>query len=113
MTDFESGVGTPTAAVVAPLAAPDAADLARRCSVGRVTLPDDILRRVASHEAGHVVAGRARALPVDGVTVDPEVAGSGFAGRTWGPDSRDCKLLAEFSDVPLCELVQPSERTRT
>lgn len=57
----------------------------------RVTL--DQLQRVATHEAGHVVAGRASRLPVDGVTIDPAIAGPGLAGRAWGPNSRDCKLL--------------------
>ena len=73
------------------------------CGLG----PTALLRRVAAHEAGHVVAGRACGLPVDGVTVDPAVAGPGLAGRAWGPNSRDCKLLAEMSDVPLCEQVRP------
>jgi hypothetical protein len=71
----------------------------------RVTL--DPLYRVAIHESGHIVAGRAAGMPVDGATVDPAIAGPGLAGRAWGPHARNCKLLAEMSDVPLCEQVRP------
>jgi hypothetical protein len=83
----------------------DAGGVLEDVDPGRVTL--DPLYRVAIHEAGHVVAGRAAGMPVDGATVDPAIAGPGLAGRAWGPHARDCKLLAEMSDVPLCEQVRP------
>jgi hypothetical protein len=81
----------------------DAASFRR--GAGRVT-SDDKLRRVAGHEAGHVVADRACGLSIDLATIDPEVAGAGRAGCVFGtPDNFNSKQLWEFSDHTLGELM--------
>jgi hypothetical protein len=41
-------------------------------------------RRIAFHEAGHVVVGRALGQQIGGVTIEP---GVNYSGATWGPTS--------------------------
>lgn len=83
------------------------ATLVGQGGAGRLILPEALQKRIAAHESGHALVARSCGLPVDGTTIDPEIAGPNFFGRTWGPNSRDCKLLEQFSDIPLCELVRP------
>jgi hypothetical protein len=49
-------------------------------------------RRVAIHEAGHVLVGRALGSPIAGCTIVP---GDNYSGLTWGPDGGPSK----FSDA--------------
>ncbi len=46
-------------------------------------------RRVAIHEAGHVLAGRALGSPIAGCTIVP---GDNYSGLTWGPDGNPSKF---------------------
>jgi hypothetical protein len=73
---------------------------------GRPVPSDDKLRRIAGHEAGHVVADHACGLSIDLATIDPVVARAGRAGCVFGtPDNYDCRPLQEFSAFPLRELM--------
>ena len=58
--------------------------------------------RIALHEAGHVVVGRALGEQVGGVTI---VAGPDFGGLTWGPMGNSARLSATDADEcpDLCE----------
>jgi hypothetical protein len=58
--------------------------------------------RIALHEAGHVVVGRALGEQVGGVTI---VAGPDFGGLTWGPLGNSARLSATDADEcpDLCE----------
>jgi hypothetical protein len=46
-------------------------------------------RRVAIHESGHVLVGRALGSPVAGCTIVP---GDNYSGLTWGPDGGPSKF---------------------
>jgi len=46
-------------------------------------------RRVAIHEAGHVLVGRALGSPIAGCTIVP---GDNYSGLTWGPDGGPSKF---------------------
>ncbi|MBN9039843.1 MAG: hypothetical protein J0H38_01030 [Rhizobiales bacterium] len=59
--------------------------------------------RVALHEAGHVVVGRALGSEVGGVTIVP---GDGFAGLTWGPANPGTKLSNADGDAAAPKLVE-------
>ena len=56
-------------------------------------------RRIAIHEAGHVVAGRALGQLVGGVTIEP---GPGYSGATWGPDSDPSRFCSSEEIIETC-----------
>ena len=56
-------------------------------------------RRIAIHEAGHVVAGRALGQLVGGVTIEP---GENYSGATWGPDSDPSRFCTSEEIIQTC-----------
>jgi hypothetical protein len=56
-------------------------------------------RRIAIHEAGHVVAGRALGQLVGGVTIEP---GENYSGATWGPNSDPSSFFTSEETIATC-----------
>jgi hypothetical protein len=55
--------------------------------------------RVALHEAGHVVVGRALGMEVGGVTI---IQGPDFSGLTWGPKGNSARLSSVEEEPDIC-----------
>jgi len=56
-------------------------------------------RRIAIHEAGHVVAARALGQPLGGSTIEP---GENYSGATWGPDSDPSRFCTSEEIIETC-----------
>jgi hypothetical protein len=97
-----SSIPNPDAALFPDVAASDSTDPVRSQhtdGVGRSELDD---WRVALHEAGHTVVGRALGSEVGGVTI---IEGPDFSGKTWGPAGNAARL-SSVDEVPdLCEMI--------
>jgi hypothetical protein len=68
----------------------------RAAGAGRSELDD---WRIALHEAGHVVVGRALGEEVGGVTIVP---GPDFGGLTWGPKGNSSRLSSLDEKPDIC-----------
>jgi hypothetical protein len=98
-----SSILNPDAALFPNVAASDSTGLISRSreqdEVGRSELDS---WRVALHEAGHTVVGRALGSEVGGVTI---IEGPDFSGKTWGPAGNSSRL-SSIDEVPdLCEKI--------
>src|ERR1700730_11417537 len=88
--------------------APDAAGFQMLGSIpptlgaGRVTFNDTL--RSAGHEAGHVIVRRTLGTPVEGVTIDRDIAGPGRKGCVWSPDSREASSPEAYFAQRVVEL---------
>jgi hypothetical protein len=56
-------------------------------------------RRIANHEAGHVVAGRALGQLIGGSTIEP---GENYSGATWGPNSDPSSFFTSEETIATC-----------
>jgi hypothetical protein len=82
------------------VAASDSTGLVRsQHAVGRSEL---VSWRVALHEAGHTVVGRALGSEVGGVTI---IEGPDFSGKTWGPAGNSSRLSSIEETPDLCEMI--------
>jgi ATP-dependent Zn protease len=68
--------------------------------------------RCAGHEAGHVIVRRMLGTPVEGCTIDPDVAGPGLNGCVWSPNSREATSPEDYAAQRLTELAGGVEAER-
>jgi hypothetical protein len=98
-----SSILNPDAALFPNVAASDSTGLISRSreqdEVGRSELDS---WRVALHEAGHTVVGRALGSEVGGVTI---IEGPDFSGKTWGPAGNSSRLSSIEETPDLCEMI--------
>jgi hypothetical protein len=81
-------------------------------SIGRVLPHEDMAGRselddwrIALHEAGHTVVGRALGEEVGGVTI---VEGPDYGGLTWGPKGNSSRLSSVDEQPDLCAMIAAS-----
>jgi hypothetical protein len=121
MTDFRNPGDVPSAGVDPVIAglllpAPDAAGfellgpIPSTCGAGRVPFNDTL--RCAHHEAGHVIVRRALGTPVEGCTIDRDIAGPGLNGLVWSPDGREAPSQEEYAAQRIVELAGGMEAER-
>src|SRR5450631_3982463 len=79
---------------------------------GRVAFDDK--QRTAGHEAGHVIVRRMMMLgtPVEGCTIDPDIAGPGRKGSVWSPDEREATSQEDYAAQRIVEVAGGMEAER-